>query len=131
MQYVIFNGKKLDFDYALDNNNSICLFKYSSKKKVKRELYNIFDTNNMVILENRLKKYNLKLELIYKTSHYCYFEIKTLNLYGAAYGHKFGGNNKTSDVANENSIENNIDNVDETIIDTSNNKITKIRFNLK
>ena len=85
MQYIVQDNTKLYFDYTmLDNNSRVVFFKYNSRKRLKKELRNVFNTNSIVIVENRLNKYNLKLTLIKKVSSFDYYEITTKNIYGGS-----------------------------------------------
>ena len=84
MQYIVQDNTKLYFDYTmLDNNSRVVFFKYNSRKRLKKELRSVFNTNSIVIVENRLKKYNLKLVFIMRGSSFEYYEIITDNIYGA------------------------------------------------
>lgn len=85
MQYIVQDNTKLYFDYTmLDNNSRVVFFKYNSRKRLKKELRNVFNTNSIVIVENRLKKYNLKLVFIMRGSSFEYYEIITDNIYGGS-----------------------------------------------
>ena len=85
MQYIVQDNTKLYFDYTmLDNNSRVVFFKYNSRKRLKKELRSVFNTNSIVIVENRLNKYNLKLTLIKKGSSFDYYEITTKNIYGGS-----------------------------------------------
>ena len=84
MPFVMIGKQKYDIDYVLFSNDMrLILFKYNSRKRLKKELRNVFNTNSFVVLEKRLDKYNLKLELVMKTRAFDYYEIKTKNIYGA------------------------------------------------
>ena len=83
MPFVMIGKLKYDIDYVLYSNDMrLILFKYNSRKRLKKELRNVFNTNSFVVLEKRLDKYNLKLELVMKTRAFDYYEIKTKNIYG-------------------------------------------------
>lgn len=83
MPFVMIGKQKYDIDYALYSNDMrLIFFKYNSRKRLKKELRGIFNTNSFVVLEKRLDKYNLKLELIIKTRAFDYYEIRTKNIYG-------------------------------------------------
>lgn len=85
MQYIVQDNTKLYFDYTmLDNNSRVVFFKYNSRKRLKKELRSVFNTNSIVIVENRLKKYNLKLVFIIRGSSFEYYEIITDNIYGGS-----------------------------------------------
>lgn len=85
MQYIVQDNTKLYFDYTmLDNNSRVVFFKYNSRKRLKKELRSVFNTNSIVIVENRLKKYNLKLVFIMRGSSFEYYEIITDNIYGGS-----------------------------------------------
>ena len=84
MPFVMIGKQKYDIDYVLFSNDMrLILFKYNSRKRLKKELRSVFNTNSFVVLEKRLDKYNLKLELVMKTRAFDYYEIKTKNIYGA------------------------------------------------
>lgn len=83
MPFVMIGKQKYDIDYVLFSNDMrLILFKYNSRKRLKKELRSVFNTNSFVVLEKRLDKYNLKLELVMKTRAFDYYEIKTKNIYG-------------------------------------------------
>lgn len=83
MSFVMIGKQKYDIDYVLFSNDMrLILFKYNSRKRLKKELRSVFNTNSFVVLEKRLDKYNLKLELVMKTRAFDYYEIKTKNIYG-------------------------------------------------
>lgn len=83
MPFIMIGKEKYNFDYALYSNDMrLILFKYNSRKRLKKELRSVFNTNSFVVLEKRLDKYNLKLELVMKTRAFDYYEIKTKNIYG-------------------------------------------------
>jgi hypothetical protein len=75
--------EKYEIDYVLYSNDMrLILFKYNSRKRLKKELRSVFNTNSFVVLEKRLDKYNLKVELITRTRAFDYYEITTKNIYG-------------------------------------------------
>ena len=83
MPFIMIGKEKYEIDYALYSNDMrLILFKYNSRKRLKKELRSVFNTNSFVVLEKRLDKYNLKLELITKTGAFDYYEIITKNIYG-------------------------------------------------
>ena len=83
MPFVMIGKQKYEIDYVLFSNDMrLILFKYNSRKRLKKELRSVFNTNSFVVLEKRLDKYNLKLELVMKTRAFDYYEIKTKNIYG-------------------------------------------------
>lgn len=83
MPFVMIGKEKYEIDYVLYSNDMrLILFKYNSRKRLKKELRSVFNTNSFVVLEKRLDKYNLKLELVMKTRAFDYYEIKTKNIYG-------------------------------------------------
>ena len=85
MQHIVYGGEVFEFDYTiLNNDEKIIFFKYNSRKRLKKELRNVFNTNSMTIIENRLKKYNLKLVFIIRGSSFEYYEIITDNIYGGS-----------------------------------------------
>ena len=85
MPFVMIGKQKYEIDYVLFSNDMrLILFKYNSRKRLKKELRSVFNTNSFVVLEKRLDKYNLKLELVMKTRAFDYYEIKTKNIYGAS-----------------------------------------------
>ena len=83
MPFIMIGKQKYEIDYVLFSNDMrLILFKYNSRKRLKKELRSVFNTNSFVVLEKRLDKYNLKLELVMKTRAFDYYEIKTKNIYG-------------------------------------------------
>lgn len=85
MQHIVYGGEVFEFDYTiLNNEEKIIFFKYNSRKRLKKELRSVFNTNSMTIIENRLKKYNLKLVFIIRGSSFEYYEIITDNIYGGS-----------------------------------------------
>lgn len=83
MPFIMIGKEKYDIDYTLYSNDMrLILFKYNSRKRLKKELRSVFNTNSFVVLEKRLDKYNLKLELVMKTRAFDYYEITTKNIYG-------------------------------------------------
>ena len=83
MPFIMIGKEKYEIDYVLFSNDMrLILFKYNSRKRLKKELRSVFNTNSFVVLEKRLDKYNLKLELVMKTRAFDYYEIKTKNIYG-------------------------------------------------
>lgn len=104
MQHIVYGGEVFEFDYTiLNNDEKIIFFKYNSRKRLKKELRNVFNTNSIVIVENRLKKYNLKLVFIMRGSSFEYYEIITDNIYG--------GSVKTSNKSKGMKIRFNLDNI--------------------
>lgn len=104
MPFVMIGKQKYEIDYVLFSNDMrLILFKYNSRKRLKKELRSVFNTNSFVVLEKRLDKYNLKLELITKTGAFDYYEIKTKNIYG--------GSIKTSNNSKGMKIRFNLDNI--------------------
>lgn len=85
MPFIMIGKQKYEIDYVLFSNDMrLILFKYNSRKRLKKELRSVFNTNSFVVLEKRLDKYNLKLELVMKTRAFDYYEIKTKNIYGGS-----------------------------------------------
>lgn len=83
MLYFMVGGEKCYFDYTLlDNNSRPIFFKYNSRKRLKKELRSIFDTNSLKVIENRLKKYDLKINLIRRFGIFDYYEIVNINTWG-------------------------------------------------
>lgn len=83
MLYFMVGGEKYYFDYTLlDNNSRPIFFKYNSNKRLKKELRNIFNTNSLKVIENRLERYDLKINLIRRFSIFDYYEIININSWG-------------------------------------------------
>lgn len=106
MPFIMIGKQKYEIDYVLFSNDMrLILFKYNSRKRLKKELRSVFNTNSFVVLEKRLDKYNLKLELVMKTRAFDYYEIKTKNIYGGRVKMNNDGMKIKFDLSSENGSE--------------------------